>query len=106
MVWSFQVSAIVELLVVLFQVFGVLALCVSRMHTGSRWAERGRVGVLIALVGLGVAGALCGRHHSEFSLFAGLTMGLMLVFMCLGGGQSEHAEVGGLRVEPEFPPLR
>jgi hypothetical protein len=104
MVWTLQVSAVLELLVVLFQVFGVLAFCVSKLHTGARWAERGRVGVVIALVGLGVAGTLCGRHHSEFSLFAGLTMGLMLVFICIGGGHAEHADSGHFRVEAE--PIR
>lgn len=105
MVSSIQLSAVLELLVVLFQVFGVLALCLSRFHAGPRWADRGRVGFLIALLGLGVAGALCGRNDSEFSLFAGLSLATLLVGMCLGG-HSDPSEANGVRVEPELPPLR
>lgn len=104
MVWSLEASALVELLVVLFQVLGVLALCVSRLHAGPRWADRGRLGLVIALVGLGVAGVLNGPHHSEFSLFAGLTMGAFLVCVCLGGHPSPSA-TRILRAEPELHPV-
>jgi hypothetical protein len=38
------------------------------------------------MFGLGVAGALCGRHDSEFALFAGGTMTLLLIGMTAGGG--------------------
>ena len=44
---------------------------------------------MIALVGLGIAGALCGRHDSEFALFAGGTMTVLLIGMTMGGGPSE-----------------
>jgi hypothetical protein len=90
MVWSnVRLCAILELSVVLFQVFGVGALCLSRLLTATRWACRGRVGVIVAMVGLGVAGAMCGRHDSEFALFAGGTMTVLLIGMTMGGGQND-----------------
>lgn len=81
-----RVSAWLELAVMLFQFFGVAALCVTRLTAVTRWAERGRMGFVFALVGLGVAGALCGRHDSEFGLFAGGTMTLLLIGMTIGSG--------------------
>ena len=74
-----------ELAVVLFQVFGVVALCLNRLATTGKWSDRGRLGFVVALLGLGVAGALCGRHDSEFALFAGGTMTLLLIGMTVGG---------------------
>jgi len=88
MAWSdIRVCVWFELAVMMFQVAGVAALCLTRLAPAGRWAERGRIGFVIALVGLGVAGALCGRHASEFGLFAGGTMTLLLIGMTVGGGQ-------------------
>ena len=93
MVWSnVRLCAILELSVVLFQVFGVGALCLSRLLTATRWACRGRVGVIVAMVGLGVAGAMCGRHDSEFALFAGGTMTVLLIGMTVGGSAIDTTE--------------
>jgi len=79
-----------EILVVLFQVCGVLGLCLSRLAPGSTlWSRRGRAGLIVALFGLGIAGALCGRHDSEFALFAGVTMTLLLIGMTVGSGSNE-----------------
>ncbi len=90
MVWSsVRFCAVLELLVMVFQVGGIAALCVSRLLPTTRWADRGRVGYILALVGLGVAGALCGRHDSEFALFAGGTMTLLLIGMTVGSGQND-----------------
>jgi hypothetical protein len=90
MVWSsVRICAVLELLVMVFQVGGIAALCVYRFLPATRWAGRGRVGYIIALVGLGVAGALCGRHDSEFALFAGGTMTLLLIGMTVGNGQHD-----------------
>lgn len=80
--------ALLEGLVVVLQVAGVLGLALSRL-SGVRWAERGRVGLVLALVGLGIVGALLGRHDSEFALFAGGTMTFLLIGMTLGGGSSD-----------------
>jgi len=85
--------AVFEILVVLFQLCGILGLCMSRlMPRATRWSSRGKVGFVIALVGLGVAGALCGRHDSEFALFAGGTMTLLLIGMTAGSGSIDHRE--------------
>ncbi len=83
------VCAVFEVLVVLFQVCGIMGLCLNRLVPGSnRWRSRGQAGSIVALIGLGIAGALCGRHDSEFALFAGGTMTLLLIGMTMGGGHS------------------
>ena len=67
-----SVCAIFEILVVLFQLCGIMGLCLNRlMPRSTPWSSRGQVGLIVALFGLGIAGALCGRHDSEFALFAG-----------------------------------
>jgi hypothetical protein len=94
-----------EILVVLFQVCGVLGLCLNRLTPSStRWSSRGQVGLIVALFGLGVAGALCGRHDSEFALFAGGTMTVLLIGMTMGSGSSQQADSGDARcpTEPEL----
>jgi len=90
MAWSnIDLQDVLEVVVILFQVFGVVALCITRLVTEGRWAERGRVIVIVATVGLGVAGALVGRHDSEFALFAGGTMCLLLIGMTIGNGATD-----------------
>ena len=105
MVWSSQrLCAMLELLVMVFQVCGIAALCLNRLVPATRWAARGRVGYIVALIGLGVAGALCGRHDSEFALFAGGTMTLLLIGMTIGNGQTDtHGTTRGCAaVEPNL----
>ena len=77
---------VLESLVMLSQVVGIGALCLSRLLPGTKWAERGRWIFVIALFGLGLAGAMCGRHDSQFALFAGVTMTVLLIGMIAGGG--------------------
>jgi hypothetical protein len=90
MAWSnLRLESVLEVVVILFQVAGVAALCVTRLVSQVRWAERGRVSVIIAMVGLGVVGALCGRHDSEFALFAGGTMCVLLIGMTIGNGGTD-----------------
>jgi hypothetical protein len=94
-----------EVLVVLFQVFGITGLCMSRpMPRSTAWSSRGQVGSIVALFGLGIAGALCGRHDSEFALFAGGTMTVLLIGMTMGSGSIELAEPAAPSVttEPEL----
>lgn len=87
------ICAVFEILVILFQFAGILGLCLSRLAPrATRWSSRGRVGFIIALFGLGIAGALCGRHDSEFALFAGGTMTLLLIGMTIGSGSNEAVE--------------
>jgi len=90
MVWSsIRVCAWLEISVMLFQVFGVAGLCLNRLLPATRWAERGRVGYVVALFGLGLAGAVCGRLDSEFALFAGGTMTALLIGMTIGNGATD-----------------
>ena len=92
MVWSsLRLDSILEPLVLVFQVVGVMGLCATRLMPATRWAARGRVGYIVALVGLGMTGALCGRQDSEFALFAGGTMTLLLIGMTIGSGQTDSA---------------
>jgi hypothetical protein len=88
-----SVCTIFEVLVVLFQLCGIMGLCLNRlMPRSTRWSSRGQVGLIVALFGLGIAGALCGRHDSEFALFAGGTMTLLLIGMTMGSGSIERTE--------------
>jgi uncharacterized membrane protein YcfT len=82
-----------EILVVLFQLCGILGLCLHRFTPRTtRWPSRGQVSLIIALFGLAIAGALCGRHDSEFALFAGGTMTILLIGMTMGSGSIEKSE--------------
>lgn len=93
--------ALLELSVVLFQVVGVVGLCLSRLMPLTRWAERGRVGFVIALIGLGVAGAYCGMHDSEFGLFAGGTLTALLIGMTIGGTPADLSPAPRRRIAVE-----
>ncbi len=79
-----DLCAVLEVLVVFFQVCGIMGLCLSRLMPRSAWSYRGKIGFIVALFGLGIAGALCGRHDSEFALFAGGTMTVLLIGMTMG----------------------
>ncbi|WZO96589.1 hypothetical protein EP7_003589 [Isosphaeraceae bacterium EP7] len=100
-----QLCVILELAVVLFQILGVLALCLTRLMPETSWAYRGRVGFIFALFGLGVAGALCGLHDSEFALFAGVTMTVLLFGVTVGGGMAGAIETNYAHGAVEHGPL-
>jgi hypothetical protein len=103
MAWTtLRLESVLELIVILFQVCGVVALCLTRLVPAARWAERGRAVFIIAMVGLGVAGALCGRHDSEFALFAGGTMTALLIGMTIGNGAADPT--ASLRVRAAVEP--
>jgi hypothetical protein len=100
-----SLCSVFEILVILFQVCGIMALCLNRlMPRSTRWSSRGQVGAIVAMFGLGIAGALCGRHDSEFALFAGGTMTVLLIGMTMGGGSIERAESArpSASAEPEL----
>jgi hypothetical protein len=102
---SLSLCNVFEVLVILFQVCGIMGLCLNRlMPRSTRWSARGQIGSIIALFGLGIAGALCGRHDSEFALFAGGTMTILLIGMTMGSGSIEKTEHANPRVpvEPEL----
>ena len=91
-----------EMLVMFFQTFGVACLCLHRLTAHhSSWAYLGKAGVILALFGLGVSGALCGRHDSEFALFAGGTMTLLLIGMTIGNGNIDAIDAIHPLGEPE-----
>lgn len=92
---------LLEVLVVLFQIAGVASLCVTRFFGGTRWADRCRVAYILALVGLGAAGALCGCQDSEFALFAGGTMTILLIGMTIGTGAVDAIPTRSLVGLPE-----
>jgi hypothetical protein len=87
-----DLCAVLEVLVVFFQVCGIMGLCLSRLMPRSAWSFRGKIGFIVALFGLGIAGALCGRHDSEFALFAGGTMTVLLIGMTMGGSTIDATE--------------
>ena len=87
-----DLCAVLEVLVVFFQVCGIMGLCLSRLMPRSAWSYRGKIGFIVALFGLGIAGALCGRHDSEFALFAGGTMTVLLIGMTVGGSAIDTTE--------------
>ncbi|WP_422926237.1 hypothetical protein [Singulisphaera sp. PoT] len=91
-----DLSSYAEILVILFQLVGVISLCVCRLVPpgSTKWVSRARAGFVLAMVGLGFAGAICGRQDSEFALFAGGTMTVLLIGMTVGSG---HAELGTTR---------
>jgi hypothetical protein len=88
-----NLCAVFELLVMVFQVCGIMGLCLNRlMPRSTAWSFRGQIGAIVALFGLGIAGALCGRHDSEFALFAGGTMTVLLIGLTMGNGTIEKTE--------------
>ena len=93
--FSVHVFAWLELAVMIFQALGVTGLLVHRLAATPRWAERGRNGFVVAVIGLGVVGALCGRHGSEFGLFAGGTMTFLLIGMTIGTGHVHATDARG-----------
>ncbi len=102
MVWSsLRSCAVLELSVLLFQVGGLAALCIYRLAPRTRWGERGRIGYVVALIGLGIAGALCGRHDSVFGLFAGGTMTLLLIGMTIGNAHHDTTSSSRSLANPE-----
>jgi hypothetical protein len=84
-------GVLIECLVMVFQFAGLAGLCLCRLLPGSRWSGRGRAVVLLAVVGLGVAGAISGRMDSAFGLFAGGTMTFLLIGMIAGSASGHPA---------------
>ena len=93
MVWSnFHLDGVLECVVMFFQVLGVAALALTRLKAGTRISDYGRALFIVALFGLGVSGALCGGRDSEFALFAGGTMTVLLIGITMGSGQTSTSD--------------
>ena len=105
MAWSnLRVDAVLEVVVMMFQFIGVVMLCLTRLVPETRWADRGRIGFVFALVGLGIFGALCGRFDSEFALFAGGTMTFLLIGMVAGSGTTHATSPRPMRIAADPKP--
>ena len=99
MAWSnVRIDGVLEVAVMMFQFFGVAMLCLTRLMPATRWADHGRVGFVVAMVGLGVFGSMCGRYHSAFALFAGGTMTFLLIGMIIGNGATHTAATRSIRI--------
>ena len=70
--------------VVALQLAAIAALVLARFGPAQRWARRGRVAFVAATIALGIAGILCASYTSEFALFAGGTLAVLLVLANLG----------------------
>ena len=103
--YPLRIDAVLEVVVMMFQVFGVATLCLTRLVPEPRWADRGRVGFVFALVGLGIFGALCGRFDSEFALFAGGTMTVLLIGMIVGSGGTHATAPASIRINAAPEPI-
>ncbi|HEU5116998.1 MAG TPA: hypothetical protein VFT74_10015 [Isosphaeraceae bacterium] len=84
-----------ETFVMLFQVVGVAGLCLSRLAAGTSWTRRGHLIFVVAILGLGAAGAIAGRNDSAFGLFAGGSMTLLLIGMISGSGAGDPTHPTG-----------
>ncbi len=73
-----------ESLVMLFQVVGLATLIFSRLLPSGRWTRRCKAMFIMALLGLGMAGAICAHHRSSMGLFAGGSVTFLLVGMIAG----------------------
>ncbi len=105
MVWSnIRVDGVLEIAVMLFQFIGVATLCLTRLFPATRWADGGKFGFVFALVGLGIFGAACGRHDSEFALFAGGTMTFLLIGMVTGSGTTHATAPRSIRIAADPKP--
>jgi hypothetical protein len=104
-VWEAWARSALNMTVVTFQLAGVACFLVSSFAPRSRLGRQGRLGFVVAMFGLGVAGSLCAWFGSEFALFAGGSMAVFLNGVILGSETAHHPSVG-LAVDAEgWPPV-
>jgi hypothetical protein len=96
-----RTRAWLDLAVVVFQVSSVATLLLSRLLPRSPWADRGRLAFLASMVGLGATGTVCAWYGSDFSLFAGGTMAVLLNIVILSKGAPEASRPALLRCSAE-----
>ncbi len=87
-----RMRAWLELSVVLLQAVAVSTLCVNHLFPSTAWARCGRLGFALAMIGLGVVGTLCAGYASEFALFAGGTMAILLNLAILDQSPAPHSQ--------------
>lgn len=83
-----------QYLVVALQLVAIAAFVLAQFGTATRWARLGRFAFVAAMIALGLAGILCAGYTSEFALFAGGTLAVLLVLANLGaGGPAIHPQM-------------
>ncbi len=85
-----RVTALIEFGVMICQFAGALGLITSRLMPRTRLARGGRLVFVLSMVGLAIGGAICGSQDSDFGLFAGGTMTVLLIGM-IAGSAPVHA---------------
>ena len=93
--------AFLELLVIILQVIGVITLLLARLTRGTTWWGWGTSTFVLTLIGLGLSGAACATHDSEFALFAGGTIAILLHGMILGPIPPHGSDPHGWHVSNE-----
>lgn len=88
---SLAACALLESTVLVLQMIGILGLFAWRLLPSRRLADAGRWSLIAALLGLAFTGAALGPHDSEFALFAGGTITVLLIGMTYGAGGHEGA---------------
>jgi hypothetical protein len=102
-IWHARTRCYLEMGVVVFQCAGVASLLLSRLLPKTPWADRGRAAFLTSMVGLGASGILCAGYASDFALFAGAAMAILLHVVILGEGHhSPHSANRMLRTSDGF----
>jgi hypothetical protein len=96
---------VLNVAVVALQILGVTSFLLGTFVPGGRVARRSWFGFVIAMFGLGVAGSLCAWYGSEFALFSGGSMAVLLIGVILGSECSHGPAVPGLLGDPECSPL-
>lgn len=104
-VWEAQVRTVLNVTVVVLQITGLASFLLTSFFPGGQLARRGQHGFVTAMLGLGVAGSLCAWYGSEFALFSGGSMAVLLNGVILGSGTSHGASVSDLLGEADRSPL-
>lgn len=81
---SVRDGVVLQSSVILLQILGVVGLILSRAVPGSRLGTQARWVLVLAVIGLGIAGVLHGHDRSGMNLIAGGTMTFLLVGMITG----------------------
>jgi hypothetical protein len=86
-----------EVAVLALQVAAVATLLASWLLPMTRLAAYCRVGFVVAMVGLGLAGALCAWYGSHFALFAGGAVTIFLSIAVLSQAPADVSRLGDAR---------
>jgi hypothetical protein len=89
-----RIRAYFEIGVILFQCAGVATLLLSRLvPTNTRWRSPGHKAFVGSLSGLGVSAVLCAWYASDFALFAGCALAILLSIVIFGDSRARPESV-------------